>query len=58
VKEKYLKDFLERIQPFNDLWRSVRFVAYAGQINNTWVFMGGRLQLSEKQIRAAKKKAA
>jgi hypothetical protein len=50
VKERYLKVFLEKIQPFRDLWRSVRFTAYAGAIGCTWIFMGGRVQLSEKEI--------
>jgi len=50
VKERYLQEFLGRIEPFRDLWRSVRFVVYAGKIGTTWTLFGGRMQLSAKAV--------
>jgi hypothetical protein len=50
VKERYLQDFLEKIAPFRELWRSVRFSGYAGKIGSTWVLLGGRMQLSPKAM--------
>jgi hypothetical protein len=46
MKERFLQEFLKQIEPFRELWRSVRFVCYAGNVGNTWVMLGGRLQLS------------
>jgi len=50
VKERYLQDFLEKIAPFQGLWRSVRFVGYAGKIDGVWVLLSGRMQLSAKTV--------
>ena len=50
LKERYLQEFLDRIAPFRELWRSVRFSGYAGKIGDTWVFLGGRMQLSPKAV--------
>jgi hypothetical protein len=52
VKEQYYKEFLKQIGPFRELWRSVRFVCYAGKIDDSWVLLGGRLQLSPKALPA------
>ncbi len=50
MKEQCFKEFLKQIEPFRELWRSVRFVCYAGKIENTWAFFGGRIQLSSKEL--------
>ena len=50
MKEQYLKEFLKRIEPFQELWRSVRFVGYAGKIGDAWALLNGRMQLSDKAI--------
>jgi hypothetical protein len=50
VKEQCFKEFLKQIEPFRELWRSVHFVCYAGKIENTWAFFGGRIQLSSKEL--------
>jgi hypothetical protein len=50
VKERYLQEFLDKIEPFGELWRSVRFVGYAGKVGGTWTLLGGRMQLSAKTV--------
>jgi hypothetical protein len=50
VKEQYFQKFLEQIEPFRELWRSVRFVGYAGKIGDAWALLNGRMQLSDKAI--------
>jgi hypothetical protein len=50
VKKQYFLEFLKQIEPFRELWRSVRFVGYAGKIGDTWVLLNGRIQLCEKAI--------
>jgi hypothetical protein len=50
VKERYLQEFLEKLAPFRELWRSFRFSGYAGKIGSTWVLLGGRMQLSSKAV--------
>jgi hypothetical protein len=50
VKERYLQDFLDKIAPFRQLWRSVSFAGYAGKIGDTWVLLGGRMQLSPETV--------
>jgi hypothetical protein len=52
VKETYLKAFLTQIEPFRELWRSVRFVCYAGKLGSAWVLLGGQMQLSPKALPA------
>ena len=48
--KEHLQDFLEQIEPFQELWRSARLVAYAVKAQNRWILVSGRLQLSEKSI--------
>jgi hypothetical protein len=52
VKDQYFKEFLKQIEPFRELWRSVRFVSYAGKLGSAWVFLGGQMQLSPKALPA------
>jgi hypothetical protein len=52
VKERYFQEFLKQIEPFRELWRSVRFVCYAGKIESAWVLIGGRMELSPKALSA------
>jgi len=52
VKEQCYEEFLKKIEPFRELWRSVRFVCYAGQIGGAWVLLGGRMQLSPRAVSA------
>ena len=50
MKERYFQEFLQKIEPFRDLWRSVKFVGYAGKIADTWILLSGRMQLSAKAV--------
>jgi hypothetical protein len=52
MKERFFREFLKQIEPFRELWRSVRFVCYAGKIGSTWVLLGGRMQLSATTLPA------
>lgn len=52
MKEQCYEEFLKKIEPFRELWRSVRFVCYAGQIGGAWVLLGGRMQLSPRAVSA------
>jgi hypothetical protein len=50
VKEQHLQQFLNKIEPFRELWRSVRFVCYAGKIGTAWTLLGGRMHLSPQDV--------
>jgi hypothetical protein len=52
MKERFFQEFLKQIEPFRELWRSVRFVCYAGKIGSIWVLLGGRMQLSATALPA------
>jgi len=52
MKERFFQEFLKQIEPFRELWRSVRFVCYAGKLGSAWVLLGGRMQLSPKALSA------
>ena len=40
MKERFFQEFLKQIEPFRELWRSVRFVCYAGKLGSAWVLVG------------------
>ncbi len=50
MKETYFQELLRQIEPFRELWRSVRFVGYAGRIGSSWFLLNGRMQLSDKAL--------
>jgi hypothetical protein len=50
VKERYFQEFLREVEPFRDLWCSVRFVGYAGKLGATWTLLVGRMQFSAKGV--------
>ena len=52
MKERFFQEFLKQIEPFRELWRSVRFVCYAGKLGSAWVLLGGQMQLSPKALPA------
>lgn len=52
MKEQFFQEFLKQIAPFRELWRSVRFVCYAGKLDGTWVLLGGRMELSPNALSA------
>jgi hypothetical protein len=52
VKERFFQEFLKQIEPFRELWRSVRFVCYAGKLGSAWVLLGGQMELSPKALPA------
>jgi hypothetical protein len=50
VQEQHLQEFLKKLQPFHELWRSVRLVGYAGKMGAAWTMLGGRMHLSPKSV--------
>lgn len=50
MKEQFFQEFLKQIAPYRELWRSVRFVCYAGKPDGTWVLLGAHMQLSPKEL--------
>ena len=50
MKDHHLQEFLQKLEPFRDLWRSVKIVGYAGKIEDGWALLAGRMQLCAKAI--------
>jgi len=50
VKQRFLGEFFELIAPFRYIWRSARFVGYAGLIKGAWILFGARVVLSPERV--------